>query len=374
MSASRPQLTVSRSLPALALGVLSLAALSGCNSVESAPEQVRPAIVERPLTGDGRHLAYFSGEVRARHESQLGFRVAGKILHRQVDVGDRVVPGQVLAELDPADLRLDLDAGQAALASAQADLELAQSEFARAEALLDRQLISASQFDGQRTALAAAQARLEQAQSQLAVRRNQLGYTQLRADRAGVITAVQMESGQVVAPGQTVAVLAQDGELEVEIALPEAQVRDYRPGTSALIALWSDDERQHAGRIREIAPDADPASRTYRARVAFDENDDRVQLGRTARVRFEQTDAPNRLRIPLAALHALDQEPAVWIVDPQAHTVALKPVEVAAYREDAIELAGGLNADDWLVVAGVHTLHPGQRIRPIDRDNRPVLR
>lgn len=346
--------------------------LAGCRSAESAPELIRPAILAQPASTVLGGVAYFSGDVRARHESQLGFRVAGKIQQRRVNVGDRVEAGQVLAVLDPADLRLDLNAAEAVMSSAQADLDLARSEHDRYATLLQRQLISASQFETHKAALAAAHARLEQAQAQLAVRRNQLAYTELRADRVGVITSVQMEAGQVVAAGQTAAVLAEDGELEVEIALPESQVRDYRPGTEAIISLWSDDGRQLAGRIREIAPDADQASRTYRTRVAFVASDDGVQLGRTARVRFDTGSESSHLRIPLAALHGRDREPAVWIVDPQAHTVALKPVRIAAYSEDAIEIADGLEHDDWLVVAGVHTLHPGQRIRPIDRDNQPI--
>lgn len=358
-------------IPALFAAAAALM-LNGCNSAESAPEQIRPAILAQPIIGHTGVPSYFSGEVRARHESQLGFRVNGKIQQRRVDIGDRVHAGEVLAVLDPADLRLNLDAAQAVVTSAQADLDLARSEHQRYATLLERQLISASQFEGQQTALAAAQARLDQARAQLAVHRNQLGYTELRADRAGVITSIRMEAGQVVAAGQTVAVLAQDGELEVDIALPEAQVRTYLPGTEATISLWSNDDRVHAGRIREIAPDADPASRTYRARVAFVSIDDSVQLGRTARVRFNSNPQTDHLRIPLTALHALNQQPAVWIVDPQAHTVTLKPVQVAAYREDAIDVAAGLSVDDWLVVAGVHALHAGQRIRPIDRDNQPI--
>lgn len=348
------------------------AAVAACTSQAQPPEPPRPAIVAQPTpAGDGA-ATYFSGDVRARRESQLGFRVGGKIDRRLADTGTRVEAGQVLAVLDPDDLRLELTAAQAALASAQADAELAQAERDRYAALLERKLISASQFEAQDTALAAATARLEQAQAQLSVTRNQLGYAELRADHAGVVTMIAAEAGQVVAPGQVVATLAHEGDLEVEIALPEAQVDRFAPGTKAQITLWSERDVHYEGAIREIAPDADRASRTYRARVAFTAPDAAVQLGKTARVRFATAGPADQLSIPLAALSVHGEQPAVWTVDPASGQVKLQPVEVAAYREDAVTLAGGVSAEDWLVIAGVHTLHEGQTVRPIDRENRPI--
>lgn len=336
------------------------------------PEPIRPAVVAHPSSAQSLNPTFFSGDVRARHESQLGFRVAGKIERRRVDVGNRVDAGQVLAVLDPADLRLDLAASDAAVTAAQADLDFAQAERDRYAALLDRKLISASQFQTQETALASARARLDQARAQHEVSRNQVGYAELRADRSGTITAIQAETGQVVAAGQIVATLAQDGEREIEIALPEADVSRYPVGTRATVSVWSAPDRRYTGSVREVSPDADSASRTYRARVRLDEPDDVVQLGMTARVRFENDAAVARLALPLTALHARDEQPAVWIVDPDDATVTLQPVQVSAYRENAVELAGGIGMDALVVVAGVHKLHEGQTIRPIDRDNRPV--
>jgi multidrug efflux system membrane fusion protein len=356
---------------AFALG-LGATLLAGCNGAEPVPEPVRPAVVARPVAAAATTSAWFSGDVRARHESQLGFRVGGKISRRRVDVGARVQAGDVLVELDPADLGLELDAARAAVASAQADATLAQAERDRFAALLDRQLISASQFEAQDTGLAAAQARLQQAQAQLAVTRNQLGYARLSADRAGTVTSIQAEAGQVVAPGQVVATVAQDGDREVEIALPEGQLGDYPTGTAAVVSLWSAPGTQLAGTLREVAPDADSASRSYRARVSIADPDGVVALGQTARVRFDRAGAAGRLAIPLTALHVRDDDPAVWLFDPGTGQVALRPVEVATYREDTVELAGGLEPAQWLVVAGVHRLHEGQVVRAIDADGRPI--
>ena len=235
--------------------------------------------------------------------------------------------------------------------------------------MLERQLVSQSQFEAQRTALAAARARLEQAQAQQAAAGNQVGYAQLRADVAGTVTAITAEAGQVVAPGQVVAVLAQDGEREVEIALPEADLARYPAGTPAQVALWSTPERRLPAHVREVAPSADPASRTYRARVQLLASDDAVQLGMTARVFFDAGEQA-ALAVPLTALHALDGAPALWVVDPATNAVSLTPVEVLAWREDTVEIAGGIDVDDLVVVAGVHKLYPGQVVRPVDRDNR----
>jgi multidrug efflux system membrane fusion protein len=317
--------------------------------------------------------AWFSGAVRARHESQLGFRVGGKIERRLVDNGARVEAGQVLAMLDPRDLRLALTASQATVSAARADAELAQAEHERAQAVLARGLISRSQFDAQQTALTSARARLEQAQAQWTVDRNQLSYAELRADRAGTVTSITAEAGQVVVAGQAIAVLAQEGEREIEIALPEGDLSRYPVGMQAKVALWSTPDRQYASEIREIAADADSASRTYRARVRLLDQDANVQLGMTARVRFDDDDETRLLSLPLTALHAKDEKPAVWLVDRATGQVSLHPVEIAAYREAAVDVSGGLTGNDLVVVAGVHKLHEGQVVRPVDRDNQPVV-
>lgn len=354
--------------------LISVTILAACGSQTDAPTPERPAVVAQPVAASDQAISYFSGEIRARHESQLGFRVAGKIERRLVDVGARVEAGQVLATLDPADFRLQLAAAEAGASSARADADLARSERSRYAALLERKLISQSQFDAQDTALAAAEARQAQARAQLDVARNQVQYARLVADRAGVVTTIQAETGQVVAAGQVVAVLAQDGEREVEIALPEAGMNRYPVGSPTRVTLWSDPDRVLTGTLREVAPDADSASRTWRARVTLADANGSVNLGQTARVRFD-TDRVNgnpRWSIPITALHAKDGQPAVWTLAPATRRVSLVPVEVAAYHEDSVELSEGVDGSNWLVVAGVHKLSEGQIVRPIDRNNRPI--
>lgn len=345
--------------------------LAACGERSVTPEPVRSAIVVQPTGNLPGSNAFFSGEIRARHESQLAFQVGGKIARRLVDAGARVEAGTVLATLDPADLRLALTTSQAAESAALADAELAQSEYNRLATLRERQLISQAQFETQGTALAAAQARLKQARAQLAVSRNQLGYGELRADRSGVVTRIQAETGQVVAPGQLVAVLAQDGDREVEFALPESRITQVALGTAAQVSLWSAPERIYAGSIREIAPDSD-GSRTYRARVALGDADGAVQLGMTARVELAGHGSTGNLAVPLTAIHGDRGSPALWLVDPASGQVHLTPVQVVSWREDIAEIGSGLPADAWLVAVGVHRLHEGQKIRPIDADNRPV--
>lgn len=361
-------------LAARLITLTSIMVLTACGSPPQPPAPERPAIVARPVAASEQSVSFFSGDIRARHESQLGFRVAGKIERRLVDVGARVDAGDVLATLDPADFRLQLAAAEAAARSAAADAELARAERDRHATLLERQLISESLFQAQDTALAAAEARLAQVRAQLDVARNQVQYARLVADRAGVVTQIQAETGQVVAAGQVIAVLAQDGDREVEIALPETGVDRFTPGMPARISLWSEPGRVLAGTLREVAPGADSASRTWRARVTIVDPDASVNLGQTARVRFtsESDDASSRWSIPITALHVHEGAAAVWRLDPATRAVTLIPVEVSAYHEDTVELASGVDGDAWLVVAGVHKLSEGQIVRPIDRDNRPV--
>ncbi len=360
------------SLLRAALIILISLGIVACGEAPTAPEPVRSAIVVQPGSGQAGATAFFSGEIRARHESQLAFQVGGKIARRLVDAGARVEAGTVLATLDPADLRLALATSQAAESAAQADAELAQSEYNRLATLRERQLISQAQFEAQSTALAAAQARLRQARAQGAVSRNQLGYGELRADRSGIVTRIQAETGQVVAPGQVVAVLAQDGDREVEFALPESRIASVTTGTPARIALWSAPDRHYVGSIREIAPDSD-GSRTYRARVALSDADDSVQLGMTARVELAAEGDAGTLTVPLTAIHGDAGSPALWLVDPATDQVRLTPVQVASWREDVAEISAGLAPEAWLVAVGVHKLHEGQRVRPIDAGNRPVV-
>jgi len=359
----------------LCAGILllgSAVALNGCSTHAAAPEAPRNAIVAHPQPDSALNAEVYSGDTHARFESQLGFRVAGKIRARLVDVGAHVDAGQALAELDPLDLKLQVASAQATLASARANRDLAQSEYNRYRALLDKHYISQTQFDTQSNALKAAQAQVDQAEAALSVARNQAEYTTLRADHAGTITTINAEAGQVVAPGQWIATLARDGAIEVEIAVPENRVADYYVGKTAIIEPWAASGTRLSAHLREIAPEADRVSRTYRIRVALDDSDANPRLGQTARVYFVDAAGSGQTVVPLTALDQQTGKPAVWVVDARTHQVHPMPVAVATYREQGAVLGAGLEAGTWIVTVGVHKLREGEVIAPVDPLNRPI--
>lgn len=344
----------------------------GCASEAHDDPVIRPAVVARAEPARFAVTESYAGEIRARIESRLGFRVAGKIAQRSVDVGSHVRSGDVIAVLDAGDLDLAVTAAEAAVASAEADARLARAERTRHRELLERRYISQALYDARASAAEAAEARLRQAQSQLRQARNQVDYATLRADADGVITAITAEVGQVVAAGTPVATLARKGEIEVLIAVPESRISSLAVGQAVRVEVWARDGEQFPARVREIAPEADPRTRTFDVRVALAEAS-ALQLGMTARVHVGSGDSPQAMLLPLSALHRLDDRPAVWSVDPASSQVRLAPVEVLAYREDGVLLGGGVDPERWYVVAGVHQLVEGQTVRPIDRDNRPVF-
>lgn len=348
-------------------------ALGGCNSKAATPEAPRNAIVAHPRSADAFSAEVYSGDVHARYESQLGFRVAGKIKARLIDVGAHVQAGQVLAELDPLDLRLQVASAQAGLSSAQASRDMSQSEYDRYRSLLDKHFISQTQVDAQNNALKAAQAQVKQMQAALAVAQNQAEYTTLRADHAGIITAINGEAGQVVSAGQSVATLARDGDLEVEIAVPENRIADYHIDAPATIEAWADAGKHLKGHLREISPEADRVTRTYRVRVTLDPAEAAPKLGQTARVYFVDASQTQQTLVPLSALYEKAGKPAVWVVDAKTHQVHLTQVSVAAYQEQGVAVDGGIDPQQWIVTAGVHKLRDGQAVAPIDAANRPVL-
>lgn len=366
----QPSKWVARAL--LGSGVLATAALGGCASQAETGEPVRPAIVAQPQAAAGQAGTLYTGDVHARYESALGFRVGGKIKRRLVDVGAAVQAEQLIAELDPADLSLQAASARAALAAAEADLALAGAERSRYQSLRDRHFVSATEFDAVDNKFKAARARADEARAALSVAENQAGYTGLRADHAGVITAISAEAGQVVAPGQTIATLARDGEREVEISVPESRIGHYRSGQAAVVELWAAADQHYTGTLREIAPEADAVTRTYRVRVTLDDTAEQAKLGQTARVYFAGDEAASAQLVPLAALYEKDGKPALWRLDPQTRQVHLVPVKVSAYREQGVLLSEGVGAQDWVVAAGVHKLREGQSVLPVDGLNRPL--
>lgn len=343
------------------------AALAACSKPEVAAEAPRPVLTQTIVPGAAAARDVYSGEIRARYEADVGFRVGGKLVARLVDAGARVRKGQVLARLDPADAHLAAQSAAAQLAAAESDLTLAQSERDRHADLLARRFISQSAFDAKENALNAARARLAQARSQAALSANQANYTTLMADGDGVIVSVAAEPGQVLAAGQPVVRLAYAGEKEVVLNAPEGQLARFGVGQAVAIALWSDPSTAFAGRIREIAGGADPVTRTYTVRVTALNPPPQVQLGMTANVAFTSSADPSLVLLPLAALTKQGEQPAVWVVEPATSRVKLRAVTVGQYREDGVTVTAGLHPGDVVVTAGVHKLRPDQVVRLAER-------
>ena len=329
-------------------------------SVEG-PRLVLSALVQAgvgpdALSGSG----VYTGDVRARHEADIAFRVGGKLVARQVDVGTVVRAGSVLGRLEDVDFRLARDAAQAAVRSAEADFRLAEAELARHRKLREKGFISPALLEQREAVFKASEALLAQTQAQLALSRRQVDYAVLVADHEGVITAVLADIGQVVAAGQAVLQLAQPGEKEVLVYIPETRLADLEGG-ELRVRLLAVPDLVLRGRLRELAPSADPATRTFAARVTILDAPSAVALGMTASV--ISPGARAKFILPLGALTQLDGQPVVWLVDPQTSQVQPRAVEVAEYREDGVALSAGVQAGERVVVAGAHKLRAGEHVR-----------
>ncbi|KMN14797.1 RND transporter [Pseudomonas weihenstephanensis] len=343
--------------------------LAACGHEEPAQVSISPAIVVQPQPSALATQSY-PGEVRARFDPQLAFRIGGKVTRRLVDEGERVKANQPLAELDPQDVRLQLDATRAQVAAAQANLNLVRSERDRYKTLLDRQMVSRSQFDNAENLYRAGEAKWQQLQAEQNVASNQASYAVLRAPQDGVIAQRQVEVGQVVAAGQTVFTLAADGEREVLISVPEQAFARFKIGQPVSVELWSQPDQRFSGRIRELSPSADPKSRTFAARIAFTAGKVPAELGQSARV-FIQNEGVSSLSVPLSALSAENGAAYVWRVG-LGNKLEQVAVRVGPYGEKTVPVLEGLTSVDWIVAAGAHVLHQGQEVRPIDRSNRTI--
>ncbi|TWI10358.1 efflux RND transporter periplasmic adaptor subunit [Aerolutibacter ruishenii] len=358
-------------LRAAAPAVLAALALAACGKGPSSGEAPRPVLVAHP--SESTHaVSAFAGDVRAREESPLSFRVGGNLIERHVDVGAHVRRGELLAVLDAGDLQAQARAAQAQLVAAQAELGRARADRARLSQLAGQQLVSRSALDAANAAATAAQGQVNAARANLDVARNQAAYTQLRAPRDGFIAMRNAEAGQVVGAGQAVFSLAADGVREVAFAVPEGVVAEFKPGLPVLVEVWSKPGERWPGKVREIAPAADPASRTYAARVTVDAPEGALELGQSARV-YLPKHGNGALSVPLSALQRTGDAAAVFVVDPKTSTLKLQPVQVGPYGDERVPVRAGLSAGDWVVTAGGHLLRAGQKVVPVDRDNRPVL-
>lgn len=350
--------------------------LSACGAGDKQAEAPRPAMVVHPGGGADAALTAYAGEVRAREESPLSFRVGGNLLRRNVDAGARVQRGEVLAVLDPGDLQLQAQAAQAQLAAANAELARSRGDRDRYALLVRDKLVSQSTYDAQDAAYKAAEGQARAARAQMEVMRNQEGYSQLRAPRDGLIATRQAEAGQVVAAGQTIYTLAADGGREIAISLPENRIREFKIGQPVLVELWNAPDQRLPGAIREIAAAADAQTRTYAARVSLASDAiNAVELGQSARVYVQENGAKAAFQLPLSAVQrGSNGRTSVWVVDPATGKVALRPVTLGPYGNSEVPVISGVSANDWVVAGGGHLLRESLAVTPVDRDNRPLLK
>ena len=354
-----------------------LVALTACGNGEPAATPPRPVLVARADAAAGPlpvALTAFAGEIRAREETTLSFRVGGKLARRFVDAGDRVRKGDVLAELDPEDLRLQSDGFEAQFVAAEAQLARTRADHTRFAALAKDQLVSRSSLDQQTAALRAAEGQARAARAQRDVARNQSGYASLLASADGVIATRIAEVGQVLAPGQTVFSFVVEGEREVAFALPESNIREFRVGQAVLVELWNSEAPPLSAKIREISPVADPITRTYAARASLaPEHVDAVALGQSARVFIVGAGPVGALTVPLSAVQRdAGGRTMVWVADPKSQRARPVLVVAGSYAADSVPILSGLKPTDWVVIAGGHLLHADQVVLPVDRSNRPV--
>lgn len=348
------------------LGCIAALLTGGCAKPAEETPDVPLVKTQRMEATQASALSAYAGQVRGRYESQLSFRVGGKVIARHVEIGGVVEAGDVLMELDPADIGENLRMAAAQVESAQAQLRLAEANANRYRLLFEQSAVSAAQYEQYRTTYEAALAAVKQAQAQYAQSANALDYSQLTADGAGVISNLSAEAGQVVAAGQTVATLVKTGELEVELQVPENRLRDLQVGDAAEISFWALDGARASGAVREIAPYADAATRTYKTRVRLNESPPGLQLGMTANVTLLKEGASRGYLLPLAAIYQTGGAPQVWVV--KDGRTALRDVQIEDFGDNAARVVAGLADGDVVVVAGVHKLRAGQEVRILEGD------
>ena len=344
-------------------GLVTLSGILGaCSKTAPAPEPIRAVKVITVGIAPVLLQYEFFGEVKAKVESRLGFRVGGKIIKRQAELGQRVKAGQVLAQIDPQDYKLAADAARAQVAAAQTNRDLAGADFKRYQELKNQNFISGAELERRETTFKAAEAQLQQARSQLSVQANQATYASLVADVSGIVTAVEAEPGQVVTAGTPVVRIATDGPRDVVFSVPEDTLRGLVVGAPVKIRIWSQN-RQTSGKIREIAASSDPQTRTYAVKASLDAGE-ALALGSTAYV-VPELSAPvttQVIKLPTTALRQEGNVTAVWLLDLASMTIASQVIQVATADGNDVVVASGLKPGALVVSAGVHVLSPGQKV------------
>jgi RND family efflux transporter MFP subunit len=351
----------SRLLAGASLALLAIS-LVGCNEIAAQkPEPGRPVLVASVHYEAESPERSFVGTIKPRIETDMGFRVPGKVAKRLVEVGQTVDVGQPLATLDEVDLKLQAEQAQAEFSAATGVLAQAAASETRAKDLRVKGWTTDAQMDQARAAADEARARLNRAERSVDLTRNSLSYATLVADTRGVVTATLIDAGQVVASGQTAIRVARFAEKEAVVAIPETLLGRAKDG-AASVTLWSEPDKKYAAKLREIAPSADPATRTYLAKFSLPDAGDKVSLGMTATLTLADPATERVARVPLSALFSQGGDPSLYIVD-AAGDVALKPVAVKAYESNDVVISGGVDEGAKVVVLGVQKLDPAQKVR-----------
>lgn len=344
------------------LSLFAIGLLAACSKPVAVTEDVRPVRVIAVQASANKALAEFAGEVRPRVETRAGFQIGGRITKRLVEVGQAVKSGQPLATVDPQDYRLSEQSAQAALAAAAVERNQQRADYKRFEELQTMGFISSADLERRKATLDAAEARYLQAEASARAMTNQSEYSVLRAPHDAVVTAIDAEVGQVVASGQSIVRLANTGEKEVAIAIPEQQLELLRAAKEIQVRLWSGGN-PIKGHLRELSPVADPATRTFPARIALVDPPATVALGMTAAVVFEVPLASSDLVLPTQTLLLEGGKTHVWLYDSASSTVRRTVVEVGNVAGNDVLVTRGVKVGDLVVSAGVHQLKDGQKVK-----------
>jgi membrane fusion protein, multidrug efflux system len=349
--------------PALMAAIL----LSACQPEAEAPaaaevRPVRTVTVEKRTVGE---TVTYTGRIQAENETRLAFRIAGRMIERSTNVGDRLAPGQVVAKLEPQDELNALRSAQAALAAAQAQFVQNKSNYERQKILVERQAASRSVFEQAEQAMETARAQVDTAQAQLKAAKDRVSYTELTVDSAGIVTATGAEPGEVIQAGQVIVRVARQDGRDAVFDVPAQLLRSAPSEPLITVSLTDDPAVTTTGRVREVSPQADPVTRTFEIKVGLTDPPAAMRLGSTV-VGSMQLDAVPVIEIPASALTEFDRRPAVWIVDPTSLTVSLRNVDVLHHSPATVAISEGLTSGDIVVTAGVQALHPGQKTRLLE--------
>ena len=340
--------------------------LAACSEKPPVVEDIRPVRAIQIAPAGAENVVELAGEIQPRYESRLGFRVGGKVIARQVEIGSVVKRGQLLMQIDPRDLQLSQSQANASVNAAASNLSLAKAEYERYRELRQKNFVSQAVLDAKEAAYKSALANHEQSNAALNIATNQNSYANLVADADGVVTALQAEAGQVVAAGTPVVQLARTGEKEARISIPEDQVEMVRQVKEMQVRIWANQALVLRGQLRELSPVADPATRTYTAKISIPNAPPEVRLGMTATVRFITKADKNLIRLPLTALLNEKNQTSIWVIENGA--VKSVPVQVGGVMGNEVVIASGVNAGQMIVTAGVNTLRAGQKVHVLGQE------